>query len=150
MTANDRAWFPTSPGQSATVVALAVMLMINMTVLVLMVSGELSLARSASSFDAGGAGGAGSAVADEYEPTQVQADDAKRESHARPHARPSDPIVPAGQGVAYRPSAPQPVVVAPPVVHRPTPTVVPVRALEPTPAEPDDDEPLTFFGLPIE
>lgn len=42
MPATQRVWFPTSAGQSATVVALALMLMLNLTVLVLLVSGEWS------------------------------------------------------------------------------------------------------------
>ena len=54
MSPSDRHWFPTEPGQSAVAYVLTVMLLCNLTVLALMVGGEIPVAgmRSAPDFAA--------------------------------------------------------------------------------------------------
>lgn len=148
MPAHDRAWTPTSPGQTAIAYALAGLLMLNMTVLVLLVSGELPLSggTEATAF----AQPAGHTPASPFNAVAEPGDDTSTVAEA---TAPSSTASPAIQRVgdqpvtlpALRDEPTLPVVEASAATAQKTDT--PRRSPEDVPAEPD--EPLEFFGIPV-
>ena len=155
MALEDHPWYPSSPGQSAAVYSLTLMLLLNTTVLLMVVTGELPVWAEDEPVTTARVGDRVAALPEPIAPERIQSTRAVTPLPTAGVERPQavKPVVkPAPVDESTPVSNPAPVIRA---AHEPAPVLLsevspPVAESDTTPEAQPTEPPTQFFGIDIE